>query len=201
MGQVKDSNYDGNCTSRHLRFGTWKIACRLIFLGGRVYKHNFLSSSRRYCRICDRQWFRHWKNIHSICLEWLAHNHIMTLSVSSLAFSPNEYPLILPLSRNVATHRLHCLLPFVDSVCGVISRCPVCNWVRCDLHRVCMCLFWVGPRSPARMVLTLFAYAKWCLYFTISLHCETLLREVNNNAIHSADINTKGYLCYELKRH
>ena len=38
-----------------------------------------------------------------------------------------------------------------------------------------------------------------CIFY--SLYCETLLREVNNNAIHSAEINTKGCLTYELMRH
>jgi hypothetical protein len=28
-------------------------------------------------------------------------------------------------------------------------------------------------------------------HFTISLHCETLLREVNNNVVYSAEIHTK----------
>jgi len=59
-------------TIRHVTYGSG-----LDFFGGdRLYKHNFLSSSRRSCRICDRQWFRHWNNIHSVYLEWLAQNHI-----------------------------------------------------------------------------------------------------------------------------
>jgi hypothetical protein len=28
-------------------------------------------------------------------------------------------------------------------------------------------------------------------HFTISLLCETVLREINNNAVHSAEVNTK----------
>jgi len=31
MGKVNDSNYDGNCTARHFRFGTSKISDRWIF--------------------------------------------------------------------------------------------------------------------------------------------------------------------------
>ena len=32
MGKVKDSNYDGNCTSRHCLSGTYEISGRLIFV-------------------------------------------------------------------------------------------------------------------------------------------------------------------------
>jgi len=32
MGKVKDSNYDGNCTARHFRFGTKKISGQWIFV-------------------------------------------------------------------------------------------------------------------------------------------------------------------------
>jgi len=31
-GKYNDSNYDGNCTARHFRFGTWKISDRWIFV-------------------------------------------------------------------------------------------------------------------------------------------------------------------------
>ena len=32
MGKVKDSNYDGNCMSRHCLSGTYEISGRLIFV-------------------------------------------------------------------------------------------------------------------------------------------------------------------------
>jgi len=31
-GKQNDSNYDGNCTARHFRFGTSKISSRWIFV-------------------------------------------------------------------------------------------------------------------------------------------------------------------------
>jgi len=31
-GKKNDSNYDGNCTARHFRFGTYKISGRWIFV-------------------------------------------------------------------------------------------------------------------------------------------------------------------------
>jgi hypothetical protein len=36
--KLKDSNYDGNCTSRDFQFGTQKISGRLIFVEQRVQK-------------------------------------------------------------------------------------------------------------------------------------------------------------------
>jgi len=64
-------------TVRHVAYGSGlrKLHAAWFFLD-RMYKRNFLSSSRRYYRICDRQWFRHWNNKHSIYLEWFAKNHI-----------------------------------------------------------------------------------------------------------------------------
>ena len=37
-GKQNDSNYDGNCTSRHCLSGTYEISGRWIFVGGSVRK-------------------------------------------------------------------------------------------------------------------------------------------------------------------
>ena len=37
MGKVKDSNYDGNCRSRHFRCGNWKISNRLMCVAQSVH--------------------------------------------------------------------------------------------------------------------------------------------------------------------
>ena len=36
-GKENDSNYDGNCTARHFRFGTYKISGRWIFVDTSVH--------------------------------------------------------------------------------------------------------------------------------------------------------------------
>jgi len=36
MGKQNDSNYDGNCTSRHCLSGTYEISGRWIFVGRSV---------------------------------------------------------------------------------------------------------------------------------------------------------------------
>jgi len=79
-------------------------------------------------------------------------------------------------------------------VCGVISRCSVRNWVRCDVHRRYVCVCSVVSRSKIA-----YTYRRNMIsvcelmsgHITISLHCEVLFRELNNNVVHSAEINTK----------
>jgi len=37
LGNLNDSNCDGNCTTRHFRSGTYEISGRLIFVGRSVH--------------------------------------------------------------------------------------------------------------------------------------------------------------------
>ena len=64
-GKQNDSNYDGNCTSRHCQSGTYEISGRWIFVGGSVrarYYHilcflRFMDNNRNGVdRTDDRLW-------------------------------------------------------------------------------------------------------------------------------------------------
>jgi len=46
MGNEKDSNYDGNCTTRHCLSGMYEISCRWIFVWLSVHNLEGLQSSK-----------------------------------------------------------------------------------------------------------------------------------------------------------
>jgi hypothetical protein len=50
MGKVKLLDYDGNCTSRDFRFGTYKILSRWIFVEQRVPDDGGSVCLKRRCR-------------------------------------------------------------------------------------------------------------------------------------------------------
>ena len=48
-GKCNDSNYEGDCTIRHLRSGTYKISSRFLFLLNRVYNNTHTHTHTHTC--------------------------------------------------------------------------------------------------------------------------------------------------------
>jgi len=56
MGKLKDSNYDGNCASRHCLSGTYEISRRLIFVEQSVQSINYILGIASIILVFKKLW-------------------------------------------------------------------------------------------------------------------------------------------------